>query len=59
MREALHIIEPQSLGPLTSCCALCAYVVAHILKGTTMRSLLGLVVAVVVIVIVLRLMGVL
>ncbi len=39
--------------------SLCASVIAHILKGTTMRSILGLVVTVVVIVIVLRLMGVL
>ena len=39
--------------------SLCASVFAHILKGTTMRSILGLVVTVVVIVIVLRLLGVL
>ena len=40
---------------------LCVMCLRHrsILKGTTMRSILGLVVAVVVIVIVLRLMGVL
>jgi len=35
------------------------YVIAHILKGTTMRSILGLVVTVIVIVLVLRFMGVL
>ena len=39
--------------------SLCASVMAHLLKETTMRSILGLVVTVVVIVIVLRLMGVL
>jgi hypothetical protein len=35
------------------------YVIAYILKGTTMRSILGLVVTVIVIVLVLRFMGVL
>ncbi len=36
-----------------------ASLLAHVLKGTTMRSILGLVVTVVVIVLVLRFMGVL
>jgi hypothetical protein len=56
MREALHIIEPRSLDPLW---LVVCNVIAHILKGTTMRSILGLVVTVVVIVLVLRFMGVL
>ncbi len=38
---------------------LCASIIALILKGTAMRSILGLIVTVVVIVIVLRFMGVL
>ncbi len=35
------------------------YGIAHILKGTTMRSIIGLVITVVVIVVVLRFLGVL
>jgi len=59
-----HVIERVSRGaqaPLLNVVhgSLCASVITHILKGTTMRSILGLVVTVVVIVIVLRLMGVL
>ena len=55
MSEALHIIEQRSLGPLAS------LVLRHRShpEGKTMRSILGLVVTVVVIVIVLRFMGVL
>ena len=59
-----HVIERVSRGaqaPLLNVVhgSLCASVIAHILRGTTMRSVLGLVVPVVVILIVLKLMGVL
>ena len=63
MRAASHhgTCQPRNPCPLLNVVhgSLCASVIAHILKGTTMRSVLGLVVPVVVIVIVLKLMGVL
>ena len=63
MRAASHhrACQPRNPGPLLNVVhgSLCASVIAHILRGTTMRSILGLVVTVVVIVIVLKVMGVL
>ena len=55
---ASHHRAAEPRPPYLVLCVVCS-VIAHILKGTTMRSILGLVVAVVVIVLVLRFMGVL
>ena len=56
MRTVLRILEPRELRP--AWLVVCT-VIAHTLKETTMRSILGLIVTVVVIVLVLRFMGVL
>ncbi len=51
--------EPKSPSLKVVLGSLRASVMAHLLKGTTMRSILGLIVTVVVIVIVLKVLGVL